>query len=829
MDLTQEMTKTPMMVVATKKENEIASALPLEHTIVDAKVVGFAAHVTIRQQYRNPFTAPMDLEYLFPLHHEAAVIGFVFRIGERVVKSSLQEKKEAEKQFAKAAKQGKRAALMSQRLRNLFGMQLANVQPGDAIEAEITYLQRVDYVDGKGEFVFPMGITPKYHSDLVGEPEENIDAPVAMDKEDVGDVQISLNVYPGAAVSGFTSHTHAISSKSMGEGAYHVELDGNWLPDRDFVLRWSYAAAQVQLPAWRQPNPDGNGGSFMAVILPPALDANLPITPRDFIFVLDRSGSMSGEPMAQARNAVKSCLRSLEGQDRFAVIAFDERVEIVVPMTRVSQAAIEAADKAVSRIDARGGTEILAALKTALTMEQESTANRIVVFLTDGAVSGETEALRMVEEHLGNARLFTFGIGASVDRNIISRLAKIGGGVAEFVGELEEIEEAMLRFQDRVNFPQMLDLDLKGVGAAVYDILPGNLPDLYSGSVVEVFGKYAGDGSKLGLVLKGLRAGMEVEVRVDSLSECPVAGMVGQLAAKRQIDELGEKRMLRLAGEREVREEVLRLALANGLASDYTSFVAVDESERKDTTGKLTVTVAQPLPENVNFGIDYLDSPLMPNYYNADVDYDLSEGSAGPQVLYRMSAPAPSEINPMSYQMMKDEILEFRNPSIGKMSKKVGSRGNKIDYPIRNLLRSQMLDGSWKGDVALTSAICLGFLMGGHSHVAGQYRKQLGKALAWLAAQAPTGTNAYWRKAAITAFEHAADPSLAGLGKYTGMAPAPSKDATEALLDGLSVWRWNDGAGFIPSLAKDGLIAQFLGGCEEGFYALIGEGGSWRI
>ena len=182
-----------------------------------------------------------------------------------------------------------------------------------------------------------------------------------------------------------------------------------------------------------------------------------------------------------------------------------------------------------------------------------------------------------------------------------------------------------------------------------------------------------------------------------------------------------------------------------------------------------------------------------------------------------------------AYRKVNEYSLEGSRSSLRKLKYEFGSSTGGMAYPIRSLLRSQMLDGSWLGDVALTSAICLGFLMGGYSHVTGQYRKQMGKALAWLAAQAPTGTNAYWRKAAITAFEHAADPSLAGLGKYTGLTVAPSKDPTEAVLDSLSVWSWNDGVGFIPSQAKAELIAQFLGGYEEGFYALIDEDGTWRI
>ncbi len=758
------------------KRGMVESPLPLEHTQVSARIAGFAAAVTVEQQFRNPFDRPVDLEYLFPLHHDAAVTGFEFKVGGRTITSSLQESKQATRRFEQARDAGKRAVLVSQRLPNLFGINLANVQPGENIEAVLHYQQRVDLVEDHAEFVFPMGLTPKYQN--LGQPDPmpgvKVHHAVTLRKEEVGDVSIEVEVIPGAAISGMQSPSHAISVEETQPGRFAVELDGACLPDHDLVLRWQYLPGKIQMPAWVQPGKDARQGSFVVTMVPPSLDSDLQLPPREFIFVVDRSGSMGGEPIAQARNAVKACLRSLEPRDSFAVVAFDDRVEVAVPMTQVSQRAIDEADRMVARLDARGGTEIFPALKAALDMEHTPSKQRLVIFLTDGSVSGERQMLEHLGRHVGETQVFSFGIGPAVNRAFISQIAKIGGGMAEFLGANEDIEQAMLRFQDRVNYPQMSNISIQAANGVIYDLLPERLPNLYSGQVLQICGSYTLDGSHpLGLTVRAERDGQQVEMAIGQLAPCPIEGLVGRLAARSAIDALMEKNTLGIARESATRQAVLAVAVANGLASAYTSFVAVDETGQASRKGAMTVEVSQPLPEGLQ--MDHLYSMQAPMYSISDIDFDdAMSGIEG----FAVQSPSPMRMaRSMGYT--KNARMSF-DEDVSPMTALI------------QMLRTQRLDGSWNEDVRLTALVCIAFSVQGQCHTRGTYKKQLGKALAWLAAQKASGTLAYWRLAAIYALEIVSQKSTApNVDAY----PNPGKPAVGSSLLEISLIEVMEGLG----------------------------------
>ena len=384
------------------------SSLPLEHTDVVAHVSGPLASVSVSQRFGNSFSEPVELAYLFPLPHGAAIVDYELRIGQRVIRAEMKELDEARRTYSTARDQGQRAGLLEQRRPNLFSIELANVQPGETILATVRYQERLRYDDGCYSFVFPMGITPKYHQDAV--EAKKVDAPIASAGDAIGTVDIGITVDGGGPAEEPQSPSHEVEITWMDERRFGVRLLGDIIPNKDFVLRYRVADLAVRAAACTSISE--GGATVLITALPPRLTDEFEPSPREFIFVIDRSGSMYGEPLLQARNALRSCLRSMGPQDTFNIQAFDDRIEWFSESANpVVQAAVERADRWLDRIDARGGTDILGAIDSVLTLSSDPERQRYIVFLTDGAVSADDEALRRVQRQLGRARVFTFGVG----------------------------------------------------------------------------------------------------------------------------------------------------------------------------------------------------------------------------------------------------------------------------------------------------------------------------------------------------------------------------------------------------------------------------------
>jgi Ca-activated chloride channel family protein len=754
-NMTPELSVLPVM----RLFDDLNSPLPLEHTAVEARITGLAAEVTISQRFRNPLTGKTDLEYLFPLPHDSAVTAFELRAGERVIRASVQEIEQARQQYQEARRLGQRAGLLEGRRPNLFALQLANIQPGEFILAVISYQQRIELLDGCCEFVFPMGTTPKYHRPGDEQEAGKVDAPVARDLAQVGDVAISLEVEPGFRCGEPTSPSHPLLVSHLSASRFQVKLDGAHLPNRDFVLRWRLEDQAIQFPAWQTP---GEQGYFLATFMPPAPDAAAAPLPREYIFVLDRSGSMGGEPIQQAVNALRACLRTLNPQDTFAILLFDDRLEWLCSATAVTQAAVEQTDKLLGLVTGRGGTEILPALKTALSLSADPQRARVVVFLTDGAISAEEETLRQARALMGAARLFTFGVGPSVNRAFLQQLARIGRGEATFIGLDEDIEEAILRFQDRIAFPLLTNLNLRAEGCQLWDVYPARLPDLYAGRPLEVVGRFIKKGEAglpASLVASGERAGTALEMRSALADSAAGQAALARLWARARVDDLIEQSQLRLKPEHETRAEIIALAIEAGLLTKYTAFLAIDSDSSATPGASHFVRVAHPLPEGLE--MDGLISP-----------------QAAPRMLFQSAPVMPSPAAAKSFSV--NEPADNRSIYIDKSDH--AAPDLMVEKPIdaaeilRELARSQQLDGSWKNDVELTSAALLAFVRSGHTPQKGFYRKQVQRIFDWLAQTSAGGFAGFLRALALRELADATknqDHIAAAQQALTGL-PEPS-------------------------------------------------------
>jgi Ca-activated chloride channel homolog len=743
---------------------EIESSLPLEHTAVVAQVTGPIASVSVTQRFGNPFDHPIDLTYLFPLPQDAAVVGFELRVGSRVVHSRVEEAEAARQAFDVARESGKRAGLVEERRPNLFSIDLANIQQGETILATMRYHERLRFDDGEYRFVFPMGLTPKYHRDP--REAERTDSALATAGSPIGTVDIQVAIDAGIGLEDPKSPSHAIEVSRLDERRVSVRTAGEIIPNKDLVIRYRVAEDDVRGAAWTA---KGKAAStLLLTAIPPRLDAAAEPAPREFVFVIDRSGSMTGGPMDQAKNALRACIRSLGTGDTFAILAFDDHLEWHQQRSVVvTQAAVKAADTWLSSVYARGGTEITRAVEAALDLPVDSSRQRYILFLTDGAVSSEREVLAVVRKRIGGGRMFTFGIGPSVNRALLTGMASAGKGTAEFLQVDEDLEEALIRFQDRVSYPAVQDVRVEWKGVRAWDVYPPTLPDLYHGQPLELAARVQSTGAA-SVVLTGKRGREDwrLEIPLPAPEDDPA---VGRVWAKARTGALLDDLDAGAADTSTLRAEVISLAMEHHLMTRFTSLVAIDDETTSGGESK-RVRVSTPLPEGLVMEGFLGGAPLAAAarpITGAFAIPALFRSRSAPQAM-AMSAPPPPPTAPAkpSQDLANIAFEEIEDPEPVE----------DLKDPLRFLARTQNVSGSWgtgKLEVELTAAAILAYVRRGHTTRRGHYRRQLAKALQWLLAATGEGIAAVARAVALAEMGEAiGDDALAGV-RESVVIPAP--------------------------------------------------------
>ena len=340
---------TGSMMASRQGDDPAASTelvpLPLEHTAVDAAIAGYIGTVQVNQRFANPFDTKIEAVYLFPLPEKAAVSEFLMTIGDRTIRGILREKEEAEAIYRQARAQGYRASLLVQRRPNIFEQKVANIEPGNAIEVDITYFHTLAYQDGWYSFVFPTVVGPRYnppgHTDPIAalprggktaSPEVTGAVEYLAPTERTGhDLGITVRLDAGVEIEELNS-THEIVVDREESGSTTVRLaNETTIPNRDFVLDFRVAGETVKSNLLTYRDPETGDGYFTLMVIPPRDAAAIARRPMELVFVIDCSGSMSGRPLEQAREAVATALARLEPEDTFQIIRFSDRASLVWP------------------------------------------------------------------------------------------------------------------------------------------------------------------------------------------------------------------------------------------------------------------------------------------------------------------------------------------------------------------------------------------------------------------------------------------------------------------------------------------------------------------
>ncbi len=614
--LAEEPSVTDGGYMQTVTKDGKAVPLPLEHTDVHADVAGFMASVQVTQTFVNPFDQTIEAVYVFPLPERAAIYGLTMKVGDRVIVGKVKEREEARRIYEQAKAEGKTAALLDQERPNIFTQSVANILPGEEIEVKISYVENLEYSHGEYEFVFPTVVGPRFiDGAAVGKsghgwsldtdqvPDGSRITPPLLKKgmRPGNDVSITLHIDAGMAIEKLHSPTHQVIIERRGEEEAKVTLaPKDRIPNKDFVLRYQVAGKRPRLAFLTEK--DERGGYFLLMLQPRLGDAQFEVAPREFVFVVDTSGSMHGFPLDQAKKLMEKCLGSLGPNDTFQVIGFAGSANFLFPKPqKATPQNVRRAIQAVGQLHGGGGTRFLPALDLALNSPRDPGRSRVVLFISDGYIGNEAAIIKYLYSHLEGANLFALGVGSSVNRFLIEAMARVGQGEPFYLLPNGKAEALVQRFYEYVSRPSLTDIDVDWGDLDVHDLTPPYMADLFAERPLFVVGRYD-DPGKGEVKITGRYAGRPysetIQVALPAVNHGRGSG-ISYLWARRKIATLMDRLYMDRSKREEIKKEVLDIALRFNLMSKFTSFVAVDERVRADGEAK-TVPVAVPLPQGVS-------------------------------------------------------------------------------------------------------------------------------------------------------------------------------------------------------------------------------------
>jgi len=600
----EQANKTLSPYFFVKSDDPSVDQLPLKSTSVDVKVVGVIADVTVTQFYKNEGKTPLEAVYIFPASTRAAVYGMKMTIGKRTIIAKIEERKEARRQYEEAKQQGKSASLLEQQRPNVFQMNVANILPGDSIHVQLKYTELLVPTDGIYEFVYPTVVGPRYsnQSAETARPSQKwVENPYLHQGEaPTYTFDITADLATGLPIQNVACTSHKVNIGYDGPSRASIKLDpsdknaGN----RDFILKYQLAGGKVQSGVLLFEGEKEN--FFLLMLQPPKRVGVSQIPPREYIFIVDVSGSMYGFPLDISKKLLKDFIGNLRPTDRFNVLLFSGGSSLMSEQSLpVTSENIHHAINLIERQRGGGGTELLPALKRALSLTRSEGVSRSVVIATDGYVMVEGEVFDLIRKNLGDANMFTFGIGSSVNRHLLEGMARVGMGEPFVISKPEETREKAEKFRKMIEAPVLTKIRVDFGKFNVYDVEPPSIPDVFAERPVIIFGKWRG--KPVGeITLHGMTSGGPYLNKIDIRKERPLKSnsALQYLWARHRITLLSDYNSLHQDADRI--KEVTQLGLTYNLLTAYTSFVAIDTEVRLVNGQAVTVKEPLPLPEGVS-------------------------------------------------------------------------------------------------------------------------------------------------------------------------------------------------------------------------------------
>ena len=598
----EDKTLSPYFFVLS--DDPAVDRMPLKSTGAEVHIAGTIAQVQVTQVYQNLGDSVLEAIYIFPLSTKAAIYRMRMTVGDRVIEAKIKKRQEAREDYEKARSEGRTASLLEQQRPNVFQMNVANILPKDEIKVEIQYTELLVPTDRTYEFVYPTVVGPRYsETKKEGAPDTErwVENPYTRQGEKPTYIfSLGASIHSGIPISKVSSPSHEVVVEYDGEKTAHIglkdEKDGG---NRDFVLRYKLSGDKIESGLLLYPGEKEN--FFLMMMEPPERIRQKDIVPREYIFILDVSGSMHGFPLNITKQLMRDLLSNMRRIDHFNILLFSGGSAVLsersLPATNSN---IDRGIDFVTRQRGGGGTRLLPAMKRALALPHEEGTSRIVVVATDGYVSVEKETFELIRRSLGEANLFAFGIGSGVNRFLIEGMARAGMGEPFVILKPEAAKAKAEKFRKYISSPVMQGIKVSFDGFDAYDVEPQAIGDLFAERPVVLFGKYRGK-PKGKIVVTGHVPGDKLHGQL-SLAEANISsdnGALRYLWARHKILRLAD--MNKLVGKDDERvKEVTELGLKYNLMTEFTSFVAVDTKVRADGARSKTVRQPLPLPQGVS-------------------------------------------------------------------------------------------------------------------------------------------------------------------------------------------------------------------------------------
>ena len=588
--------------------------IPNLHTNVHVDVSGMVLNTTVDQIFTNNSVEPIEAIYAFPLPTNAAVNNMTMIINDRLIQGTIKEKIEAKKIYQKAKSEGKRASLTVQERSNIFTNSVSNIMPGDTIIVRINYVNEVKYEKGVFSLRHPMVVAPRYitgntvtgysgtgwafDTDMVPDASKITPHVLKPGERSKNSISLSVNLDIGLDVERIESPSHNIKINKKIEGLYDIELDKkNNIPNKDFVLEYTIKKGKEPKAAIFV-NSVNDENYFMLMAMPPKENFNQEINiPKDMVFVIDVSGSMKGESIEQAKNSLVYAINNLKETDGFNVIPFSSGFTNLNPTimpanTKNKKMAIEY----IKTLQAGGGTEAAPPLKSAMYMKSDDTKLKMIVFITDGSLGHEQHVINLVKSNLGNARLFSIGIGSAPNSHLLEKISREGRGTFTYISNTSQVSSKVEKLFKKIEMPVLSNINFKLDGKS--EIYPNPIPDLFLDEPLVVFGK-VDSLTQLSAQFSGKNANgyFKIDLPVD-LTRSQSNLSIGAIWARKKIDGYMDEWHL---GDKSVKQKIIDIALDHNLVSKFTSFVAVEHK----ITNPDDIAQIIPIPIDLPEGWDY--------------------------------------------------------------------------------------------------------------------------------------------------------------------------------------------------------------------------------
>ena len=613
-------TRCPVGGLFVKTQNTAREQVfPLKQTEVKAKIAGNISRVEVVQKFENPFPESLEAVYVFPLPDEAAVDDMEIKIGDRTIKADIKRRDQAVEIYQRARQEGRTAGLLEQERDNIFTQSLANVKPGEKIEVRIRYTESLKFVGGDYEFVFPTVVGPRYISRNTTDA-DRINPPVLAPGTRSGqDIAVSVEIDAGVAIGDVRSTSHQITTDRSGNIVRVQLANADTIPNKDLILRYRVAGENTQATVLTQS--DQRGGHFATYLIPALNYKTNEIVPKEVVFLMDTSGSQQGEPLVKSKELMRRFIQGLNPNDTFTIIDFANTAQALSTTPLANTAANrQSAINYIEKLQANGGSELLNGIQAVMNFPVTKAGMlRSIVLITDGYIGNDKEVLALVQRSLkpGN-RLYSFGVGGSVNRFLLNRLAQVGRGTSQVIRQDEPSAEAAEKFFRQINSPVLTNIQIswEGMGEKpeIYPIAP---PDLFTSQPLVLFGR-KGDRASGQLRIRGTLAGGKAYEQVLPVNFARSSGRQREsTSVAASVTDFGNPAVAQLWGRSRIQdlmnqmfggetkslvESVTNTALTYRLLSEYTAFVAVSEEVRVEPDGsRRRVQVPVELPQGVSY------------------------------------------------------------------------------------------------------------------------------------------------------------------------------------------------------------------------------------